>query len=116
MPRVHSRAAVTAHYRDRVLPTCRVWVSDDPVTGFLALDEAEGCVTALYLAPEARGRGHGAALLRQAKRDRAALHLWTFEANDRARRFYEVNGFAEEARSDGDNEEGLPDIRYGWTA
>jgi GNAT superfamily N-acetyltransferase len=115
MPRVHTPEDVAAFYRDCVLPARRVWTWNGPAAGFLALDEAEGCVTALYLAPEARGRGVGRALLGAAQAGRDALHLWTFEANHGARRFYEANGFHVEARTDGDNEEGLPDIRYGWS-
>ena len=35
-------------------------------------------------------------------------------ANTDARRFYEREGFVEAKRSDGDNEEKLPDILYAW--
>jgi hypothetical protein len=48
------------------------------------------------------------------RRARAALDLWTFQANLGARNFYERHGFAAVATSDGDNEEGAPDIRYHW--
>jgi ribosomal protein S18 acetylase RimI-like enzyme len=116
IPRIHTADAVRAFYRDHVLPSCRVWVAGEPVQGFLALDRGTGCVTALYLAVQARGAGIGRALLDRAKAGRDALHLFTFEANHAACRFYEGNGFRREARSAGDNEEGLPDIRYGWTA
>jgi hypothetical protein len=34
----------------------------------------------------------------------------------RARRFYERHGFVAEATTDGDNEEGAPDVRYRWDA
>ncbi|MGB3555665.1 MAG: GNAT family N-acetyltransferase [Jannaschia sp.] len=116
MPRIHPSEDVVRHYRQTVLPTRRVWVAGDPVHGFLALEPAAGAVAALYLAPGARGCGIGRALLMRAREGRAALHLWTFEANEDARRFYEANGFRRTARTDGDNEEGLPDLRYDWAA
>lgn len=39
-----------------------------------------------------------------------------FVSNTRARRFYERHGFVEIDGSDGDNEEGEPDIRFRWEA
>ncbi|MDE4097030.1 GNAT family N-acetyltransferase [Phaeobacter gallaeciensis] len=85
------------------------------VLGFLARDGAEIC--ALYLAPEARGQGIGKRLLDAAKGTSGHLHLWTFEANSGAQRFYLREGFTETARSDGArNDEGLPDISYAWQA
>lgn len=47
---------------------------------------------ALYVSPDAWGRGTGAALLREAGAE-GATYLWTLEANDRARRFYERHGW-----------------------
>ena len=41
--------------------------------------------------------------------------LWTFAANTGARRFYERHGFVATRRTDGDNEEGAPDILYVWS-
>jgi hypothetical protein len=38
--------------------------------------------------------------------------LWTFQANLGARRFYERHGCRQVRRTDGDNEENLPDILY----
>jgi putative acetyltransferase len=45
-------------------------------------------------------------------RDR--LSLWTFQANEGARRFYAREGFAEVRMTEGDNEEGLPDVLLEW--
>lgn len=51
-----------------------------------------------------------------AKRQRpSALRLWTFEANVRARRFYERHGFVATGSTAGDNEEGAPDVLYEWS-
>ena len=61
------------------------------------------------------GPGLGTRLLDRAKAERPdGLDLWTFQANTGARRFYERHGFVEVARTDGDNEEGAPDVRLAW--
>ena len=57
-----------------------------------------GWVEQLYVLPEAQGRGVGSALLGAAvERRRAAgdieLRLWTLEANEAGRRFYESRGW-----------------------
>ena len=118
MPRVHIAEDVIAYYRDHLFATCRVLVAGrDAVRGFLALDEASGAIPALYLSAKARAQGIGRALLDHAKALRpAGLSLWAFVANADARRFYEREGFQEVRRTDGDNEEGLPDVLYGWSA
>ncbi|MBB4123442.1 GNAT family N-acetyltransferase [Martelella radicis] len=116
MPRVHTHADVTHHYRESVFNERAVSVVavDMSVLGFLALSD-DDYVTALYVSAIARGAGVGKALLDQAKTNRpTGLRLWTFQANTAARRFYEREGFGELRRTDGDNEEGLPDILYGW--
>lgn len=68
----------------------------------------------LYVHPAWYGRGLGSRLLNVAKRELSCLDLWTFQSNVGARRFYERNGFVEVAMTDGDNEEGAPDVRYHW--
>ena len=112
MPRLHSRESVHRFYRDVVFQERRVWVTGDPVAGFLALDDAEGIVTALYTAKPGSGTGKG--LLDHAKAGRDRLALWTFVANEAARRFYAREGFEELRRTAGDNEEGLADVLLGW--
>ena len=42
------------------------------------------------------------------------LTLWTFVANEGARRFYAREGFVEVGRTEGENEEGLPDVLLAW--
>ncbi len=112
MPRVHTPDEVEAFYRDFVFQKREVWVSGEPVLGYMTLDPEAGEVKALYTATP--GQGRGKALLDHAKVGREALELWTFVANDGARRFYAREGFEEIKETDGDNEEGLPDVLLRW--
>ena len=116
MPRIHTPGSVRDFVADVVFAMRRVWVAEDrDVLGFLALD-IEGTITALYVAADRRGRGVGRALLDRAKAEERALELWTFRPNADARRFYGREGFREIHRTDGDNEEGVPDILLRWEA
>ncbi len=118
MPRVHSAEEVERRFRAQVMAVCRVCVAevDGAVAGFVAVD-GEGFVAGLFVAEAARGRGIGAALIEAAKAARPeGLTLWTFVANTGARRFYAARGFVEAGGSDGENDEGLPDLRFDWKA
>lgn len=112
-PRLHSGAEDIAHAG---LLIDRGWVTvaecGDETGGFMAREG--GFIHALFVADRFQGRGLGTALLRDAQTRNARLDLWTFERNLGAQRFYLRHGFVEVARSRGDNEEGLPDIRYRW--
>ena len=112
----HSDDQVRRWITGRVLPLMEVWVAEVPgraVVGLLVLDA--DWLDQLYVEPELTGRGIGRELLEVAKRERPrGLRLWTFEANAGARRFYERHGFVAGDRTDGDNEEGAPDILYAW--
>ena len=113
---VHSDDEVRAWFAEVVLPERETWVAevDGTVVGLLVL--AGEWVDQLYVDPTVTGQGLGADLLEQAKAERpAGLDLWTFQANARARRFYARHGFVEVARTEGDNEEGAPDVRLRWT-
>jgi hypothetical protein len=75
----------------------------------------EGWLDHLYIDPFDQGLGVGSAFLDLAKTESPdGIELWTFAANSGARRFYERHGFLAVDRTDGDNEEGAPDIRYHW--
>jgi ribosomal protein S18 acetylase RimI-like enzyme len=92
-----------------VAAPARTWVveHDGAVRGFASTgavrDQPDGLagageVFAIYLAPEARGRGLGRVLFAHVVDDlraRAfdAIVVWVFEANADARRFYEAAGF-----------------------
>lgn len=114
MPRVHTPEEVEAFYADFVFVHRMVWVVGAPVAGFVAMDEAEDMVTALYVAVP--GQGIGKALLDHAKAGRRGLELWTFLANEDARRFYAREGFREVHQTPGHNEERLPDVLLKWEA
>jgi GNAT superfamily N-acetyltransferase len=70
----------------------------------------------LYVLPQAQGDHVGTKLLQIAQDSFSRLHLWTFQRNLRARRFYEARGFALVRETDGaGNEEKEPDALYLWT-
>jgi GNAT superfamily N-acetyltransferase len=112
---VHTEDEVHEWFAKVVLPTREVWVAEDDgaVKGLLVLEDE--WIDQLYVDPGDTGHGVGSRLLTVAKRQRPfGLKLWTFAANVRARRFYESHGFVATGSTDGDNEEGAPDIRYEW--
>ena len=114
---VHTDDEVREYFGDVVVPERESWVSLDgnDVVGLIVLDG--GWVDQLYVDPAHTGRGLGSGLLDLAKAQRPdGLDLWTFLANTRARRFYERRGFTAVATTEGDNEEGAPDIHYRWAA
>jgi GNAT superfamily N-acetyltransferase len=99
-----------------VLPTKEVWVAevDGIVEALVVLDG--DWIDQLYVAPGRTGQRLGTELLNTAKLHRPqGLRLWTFQANQGARRFYERHGFKAMATTDDDNEEGAPDVRYEWS-
>jgi GNAT superfamily N-acetyltransferase len=114
-PPVHAPAEYLPHLLADVLPAAEVRVARDgaQVVGFLVL---EGSVLAdLYVAPEVQGGGVGSALLHHAKALRpGGLTLWVFVSNGPARAFYERRGFVAAGGTDGDNEEGAPDLLLRW--
>ncbi|GLQ54673.1 GNAT family N-acetyltransferase [Devosia nitrariae] len=117
MPRVHDHDDVVRHYRETVYSQCQVFVAErhGAVGAFLALSD-QNFVTALYADGRSRGLGLGTLLIDRAKQIRPdGLSLWTFVANEDAQRFYRRQGFVEERRTTGENEEGLPDILLRWS-
>ena len=114
MPRVHAIDAVERHFRDRVLPRQRVWAPNDPVDGVLSRDVPALTITALHVDAASRGRGVGGGLLDAAKAEADVPRLRTFRANEPARRFRERHGFRRIGETDGDDEEGMPDLIHAW--
>ncbi len=116
MPRVHPADDVERHYREFVFREREVFVANraDEVLGYFCLSE-DHYVTSFYVKAGERSAGLGRRMMDHAKGQRPdGLKLWTFVANTGARKFYEREGFVEAERSDGDNEEKLPDILFAW--
>jgi GNAT superfamily N-acetyltransferase len=115
-PLAHADDEVRAWVRDRLVPMHETWVAVDEgrIVAFMAL--LPGHLEQLYVAPDRLGTGIGRQLMDLAKqRSPIGLSLWTFQVNDRARRFYERNGFAAAELGDGStNQERQPDVRYEW--
>ena len=114
---VHSQAEVRSWIEGLVGADAEMWVAshpdEGPVAMLLVVDRA---VDQLYVDPLFAGQGIGSRLLDVAKELRPdGLELWTFQANEGARRFYERHGFDAVAMTAGDNEEGAPDLLYRWS-
>lgn len=117
-PPRHTDEEIMEWFTGRVFADWDTWVAevDGAVAGLLVI-HPEGWVNQLYLEPTHTGRGIGSRLLDLAKeRNPGGLDLWAFQSNTGARRFYERHGFVNVAMTDGDNEEGEPDVRYHWPA
>jgi len=115
-PLAHTDDEVRAWIAGHLVPAEEAWVAEagGRVVAMMALDD-EG-IDQLYVLPEWIGRGVGRRFVELAKERRPdGLQLYTFQVNDRARRFYERQGFVAAAFGDGSgNEEGQPDVLYRW--
>jgi GNAT superfamily N-acetyltransferase len=115
-PLVHLDEDVYVYFATVVLPNREVWVGDADGEAVAVLVLDDDWIEHLYADPEWTGRGLGSKLVDLAKAQRRnGLNLWTFQSNVKARRFYERHGFIAEEMTEGDNEEGAPDVRYRWT-
>ena len=116
LPMLHAAAEYRSFIADVILRDCEVIVAEDDsgIVSFLARQGEE--VRLLYTRPDRIGRGAGTQLIEAAKQGGVdALELWCFQANTRARRFYEARGFRAIRFTDGAaNEEKTPDVRYRW--
>ncbi|MDZ4373187.1 MAG: GNAT family N-acetyltransferase [Phenylobacterium sp.] len=115
LPDLHTPEEDQAFVAGRVLPLCEVWVAEvgDRPVGFVAW--RDDWIDHLYIHPDHQGQGIGPALLAKALAHGPPKQLWTFQANARARRFYEARGFQAAEFTDGEgNEERTPDVRYIW--
>ena len=102
--------------RQRAFPTCEVWGAFEGAVMIGMIAFRKDWIDQLYVLPEAQGRGVGTELLQVAQGAFDRLQLWTFQRNDRARRFYQARGFALVRETDGArNEEKEPDALYLWT-
>ena len=119
-PLAHSDEEIGAWIRGRLIPAGRTTVAlvGGEVVGLLAVSSKpdESWIDQLYLLPERIGAGIGTVLLERALAELPPpIRLYTFQANARARRFYEARGFEAIAFGDGShNEERCPDVLYEW--
>jgi 8-oxo-dGTP pyrophosphatase MutT (NUDIX family)/predicted N-acetyltransferase YhbS len=91
--------------------TVTVATSAGVIVGYIATKP--GWIEHLYVDPAWIGKGIGSALLARGQRDQPGdLSLWTFQENLRAQTFYQRHGFVAAERTDADNEEGQPDVRF----
>ena len=113
---MHSPDDDRAFLRGPVFSSCEVWgAGSGALCGIIAF--RDGWVDQLHVLPEWQGRGLGVALLDVAKARFRLIHLWTFQRNHAARRFYEVRGFVQIDVTDGSrNAEREPDVLYCWEA
>jgi GNAT superfamily N-acetyltransferase len=116
LPILHTVAEDHRFIANVILKTCEVTAAEDAsgIVSFLARNGEE--IRLLYTRPDRIGMGAGTQLVEAAQAGGTdALELWCFQANLRARRFYEARGFRAIRFTDGaDNEERMPDIRYRW--
>lgn len=112
---VRSDAGIQAWFTEYVLAEQEVWLAIDGLVIEAVLVLTAGWIEQLYVDPAKTNRGHGSMLVDHAKATGdGELQLWTFASNVGAQRFYERHGFVEIERTDGDNEESEPEIKYRW--
>jgi GNAT superfamily N-acetyltransferase len=119
-PMVHTPDEVRAWIAEVLIPAGGVYVATRgaQVVAMLAISHGaeQDWIDQLYVKPGHTGQGIGAQLLQAAHaRLSSPVRLYTFQANVRARRFYENHGYRVLALSDGSgNEERCPDVLYEW--
>jgi putative acetyltransferase len=114
LPVLHTPEEDEAWFRGSLAGESYVFVEESRILGYAVLQEDE--LHDLYVAPDAQGRGVGSALFERVREARPdGFRIWVFRDNVRARRFYEARGCRLIDATDGDNEEGLPDVHYEWT-
>ena len=117
-PSAHPEHEVRQWVRNHLLQTHRValWEEDGTVVAVLATSEEPtgSWINQLYVLPGWNGKGIGTKLLQHAHGTLSKpIHLYTFQENAGARRFYERNGYKAVRLTDGqDNEEKCPDVLY----
>ena len=116
LPKLHTPEEDLWFIGEIVLPHQEVWIADEDgrMVGFTAL--SEDMLMHIYVAPGEQSRGIGTALFRRATERRPrGFTMWTFQANEGARRFYERHGSRVVQLTDGErNEEKTPDVQYEW--
>jgi len=117
LPELHTPQEDFAYFSKVLFPKNQFWLAEDELGGPLGyIAFRPDFIEHLFVRPVSQGLGVGPRLLEKAMEGSRELSLWTFQANERARRFYERRGFVAVILTDGaDNEEKLPDVLYRWT-
>jgi GNAT superfamily N-acetyltransferase len=115
----HSDDECRVHFSGPVVTAQDTWVAVDAAEQVLGFITARpGWIDHLYVAPDHVAEGIGGRLLRvcidwMANQHAPEVRLYTFQANARARRFYESRGFRSVDFNDGErNAEHEPDVLY----
>lgn len=117
-PLAHSDDAVKRWVRERLVITADIHlaIQNKEIVGYIALiqEHKANWIDHLYLHPTYVGKGIGTALMQIAKAKLTPpIHLYCFQQNMDARRFYERHGFVAIEFGDGSgNEENCPDVLY----
>lgn len=119
-PLAHSDDEVQAWVAGVLVPGggCTVALAGGTHVGFVARSATAGVgwIDHLYVSPDWVAQGVGSRLLAHAlQKLPRPVRLFTFQANERARRFYAERGFVVLQAGDGsDNEERCPDLLLEW--
>jgi len=116
LPELHTPQEDVAFFSEVLFAKAQVWLAEDEAgepLGYVAF--RPDFIEHLFVRPASQGEGVGVRLLEKALEGARELTLWTFQANTRARRFYERHGFTAVTFTEGeDNEEKMPDVLYRW--
>ena len=111
----HTPDEDSAFYRTQMFPACQIWGAEkqSKLVGIIAF--RKDWIDQLYILPDAQGNGLGSDLLEIAQDAFPVLNLWTFQRNEKARRFYEFHDIRKVKETKGTrNEEKEPDVLYRW--
>jgi GNAT superfamily N-acetyltransferase len=113
LPVLHTADEDLAWFRSALDGEAYVYEDGGEVQGYAVLRDDE--LHDLYVAPTSQRRGVGSALFAHVQTLRpAGFRLWAFRDNAQARRFYDARGCLVIDATDGENEEGMPDVLYEW--
>jgi GNAT superfamily N-acetyltransferase len=116
LPTVGTDEEIRAFVINQMVPERETWIAEDNgrIVALLTLHGDD--LDQFYVAPDEQRSGVGDAMLAHAKRLRpSGLHLWAFQRNAPARRFYEARGFIAKKFTDGaTNMEHEADVLYEW--
>lgn len=115
LPVLHTIGDAASFFASVVFKKCNVLVAEcgDSLLGYCAF--RDGWLDHLYVHPDHQNEGLGSALMARVMAAKDSLHLWVFQRNVGAMRFYERLGFRLVKTTDGrDNEEREPDALFYW--